>query len=106
MRVAAAALSPSTGSMQIPTAVGGWQRHCFYGHFFLVVGPGLLSQALTPPELSPHHRAWSACRYEGDYLVTHDLGNSFIRMPMRFSWRQVSVGPSQCTASTLHLHSR
>ncbi|XP_009960288.1 PREDICTED: lysosomal protective protein, partial [Leptosomus discolor] len=27
-------------------------------------------------------------RYEGGYLVTHDLGNSFIRMPMRFSWRQ------------------
>ncbi|KAM7091030.1 lysosomal protective protein isoform 1-T1 [Ciconia maguari] len=27
-------------------------------------------------------------RYEGDYLITHDLGNSFIRMPMRFSWRQ------------------
>ncbi|XP_058670572.1 lysosomal protective protein [Ammospiza nelsoni] len=27
-------------------------------------------------------------RYEGDYLITHDLGNSFIRMPLRFSWRQ------------------
>ncbi|XP_056210992.1 lysosomal protective protein [Falco biarmicus] len=27
-------------------------------------------------------------RYEGGYLITHDLGNSFIRMPMRFSWRQ------------------
>ncbi|XP_009321439.1 PREDICTED: lysosomal protective protein [Pygoscelis adeliae] len=27
-------------------------------------------------------------RYEGDYLITHDLGNSFIQMPMRFSWRQ------------------
>ncbi|KAF1576996.1 UNVERIFIED_CONTAM: Lysosomal protective protein, partial [Eudyptes pachyrhynchus] len=27
-------------------------------------------------------------RYEGDYLITHDLGNAFIQMPMRFSWRQ------------------
>ncbi|XP_014744463.1 PREDICTED: lysosomal protective protein isoform X1 [Sturnus vulgaris] len=27
-------------------------------------------------------------RYEGDYLITHDLGNSFIRMPLRLSWRQ------------------
>ncbi|NXT23532.1 PPGB protein, partial [Syrrhaptes paradoxus] len=27
-------------------------------------------------------------RYEGDSIITHDLGNSFIRMPTRFSWRQ------------------
>lgn len=40
--------------------------------------------------ISPHTRC--GCRYEGDYLITHDLGNSFIRMPLRFSWRQVSRG--------------
>uniref|UniRef100_A0A8C0U8U9 Carboxypeptidase n=1 Tax=Cyanistes caeruleus TaxID=156563 RepID=A0A8C0U8U9_CYACU len=43
-------------------------------------------------------------RYEGDYLITHDLGNSFIRMPLRFSWRQVSSGKVRmdppCTNST------
>uniref|UniRef100_A0A8C0U8Y8 Carboxypeptidase n=1 Tax=Cyanistes caeruleus TaxID=156563 RepID=A0A8C0U8Y8_CYACU len=44
-------------------------------------------------------------RYEGDYLITHDLGNSFIRMPLRFSWRQVSSGARvrmdpPCTNST------
>ncbi|XP_035423071.1 lysosomal protective protein isoform X2 [Cygnus atratus] len=57
-------------------------------------------------------------RYEGDYLVTHDLGNSFIRMPMRFSWRQnlfrmpvarkkVRMDPpcTNSTAPTMYLNS-
>uniref|UniRef100_A0A672TYZ3 Carboxypeptidase n=1 Tax=Strigops habroptila TaxID=2489341 RepID=A0A672TYZ3_STRHB len=44
---------------------------------------GLLLLQSFQPVL--HH---SGCRYESDYLITHDLGNSFIRMPMRFSWRQ------------------
>lgn len=42
------------------------------------------------PGFSVYPHTLSGYRYEGDYLITHDLGNSFIRMPLRFSWRQVS----------------
>uniref|UniRef100_A0A8B9ZWL3 Carboxypeptidase n=1 Tax=Anas zonorhyncha TaxID=75864 RepID=A0A8B9ZWL3_9AVES len=57
-------------------------------------------------------------RYEGDYLITHDLGNSFIRMPLKFSWRQnlfrmpvarkkVRMDPpcTNSTAPTMYLNS-
>ena len=74
----------------------GWQRDAVgwalgTGGLCLAAIEGSLREGREPLFLAcPCVR--SGCRYEGGYLITHDLGNSFIRMPMRFSWRQVSLG--------------
>ena len=57
-------------------------------------------------------------RCEGDYLITHNLGNSFIRMPMRFFWPrnlfwmpvawkkvQMDLPCTNSTVPTMHLNS-
>lgn len=53
---------------------------------------GLLRGTLSTCSSRAFSLSLFCCRYEGDYLITHDLGNSFIRVPTRFSWRQVSLG--------------